>query len=250
MARRTAARAATPWSTAVPEALLSKPCALWPWSASSRQRSVAIGVLAVAGYHPSLLAAPLDVALRFAAARVAALAAHEAAHAAVALALGASVRLRIDTAARRPCTLVEGLATPCGHAAVRHAGWIASVALALLGWATVGLCSATTAAAWWTALDANPNPHPHPHLHPNPITPTLTLTVTLTLTRWTALDALSSDLAGIVPRGARPGAPSSAASAVFWRGTPPDTARTLRMHRAHPAHAAYAHPAHALCVCI
>ena len=204
MARRTAARAATPWSTAVPEALLSKPCALWPWSASSRQRSVAIGVLAVAGYHPSLLAAPLDVALRFAAARVVALAAHEAAHAAVALALGASVRLRIDTAARRPCTLVEGLATPCGHAAVRHAGWIASVALALLGWATLGLCSATTAAAWWTALDA-----------------------------------LSSDLAGIVPRGARPGAPSSA---VFWRVTLPDTARTLRMHRAHPAHA--------LCVCM
>ena len=168
MARRTAARAATPWSTAVPEALLSKPCALWPWSASSRQRSVAIGVLAVAGYHPSLLAAPLDVALRFAAARVVALAAHEAAHAAVALALGASVRLRIDTAARRPCTLVEGLATPCGHAAVRHAGWIASVALALLGWAMVGLCSATTAAAWWTALDPNPNPHLHLHLHPSP----------------------------------------------------------------------------------
>ena len=194
MARRTAARAATPGPAAVPEALPSKPCASWPWSASSRQRSVAIGLLAVAGYHPSLLAAPLDVALRFAAARVAALAAHEAAHAAVALALGASVRLRIDTAARRPCTLVEGLATPCGHAAVRHAGWIASVALALLGWATVGLCSATTTAACWTALDA-----------------------------------LSSDLAGIAPRGAPPFEGSSAASAVFWRGTHPvpDTARTL-----------------------
>ena len=149
MARRTAARAVTPGPASVPEAALkrSMPCAPWPWSASSRQRSVAIGVLAVAACHPSLLAAPLDVALRFAAARVAGLAAHEAAHAAVALALGASVRLRVDTAARRPCTLVEGLATPRSHAAVRHAGWVASVALALIGWATVGLCSATTAAA-------------------------------------------------------------------------------------------------------
>jgi len=196
MARRTAARAATSGPAAVPEAALSKTCASWPWSASSRQRSVAIGLLAIAGCHPSLLAPPLDVVLRFAAARVAALAAHEAAHAALALALGASVRLRVDATARRPCTLVEGLATPRSHAAVRHAGWIASVALALLGWATVGFCSATTAAACWTALDA-----------------------------------LSSDLAGIAPRGARPSAPSSAASAVFWRGTHP--AR-------HCAHTAYA----------
>ena len=101
MARRTAARAATSGPAAVPEAALSKTCASWPWSASSRQRSVAIGLLAIAGCHPSLLAPPLDVVLRFAAARVAALAAHEAAHAALALALGASVRLRVDATARR-----------------------------------------------------------------------------------------------------------------------------------------------------
>ena len=213
MARRTAARAVTPGPASVPEAALkrSMPCAPWPWSASSRQCSVVIGLLAVAAYHPSLLAAPLDVALRFAAARVAALAAHEAAHAAVALALGASVRLRVDTAARRPCTLVEGLATPRSHAAVRHAGWVASVALALIGWATVGLCSTTTAAACWTALDA-----------------------------------LSSDLAGIAPRGAPPFEGSSAASAVLWRGTHP--VPTLRAHWAY-AHRAHGHPAHALCRC-
>ena len=57
----------------------------------------------------------------------------------MALALGGRVRLRVDAAARRPCTLVEGLADTRWHAAVRHAGWIASVALALVGWSTVGL---------------------------------------------------------------------------------------------------------------
>ena len=42
----------------------------------------------------------------------------------MALALGGRVRLRVDAAARRPCTLVEGLADARCHAAVRHAGWI------------------------------------------------------------------------------------------------------------------------------
>ena len=126
------------------------------------------------------MSTPLDALLRFAIARIAALAAHEAGHIAVALALGASVKLRLDTKARRPCTLVEGLSTPCGNKLVQQAGWVVSVALALFACAVLGSTAATVAACW------------------------------------TALDALTSDLAGIAPRGPRSDTPSAAT--VFWCG--------------------------------
>ena len=118
--------------------------------------------------------------LCFAVARIAALAVHEAGHIAVAVTLGASVTLHYDATACRPCTLVEGLASPCGIKVVQHAGWVVSVALALFACAVLSSIPVTVA------------------------------------TCWTALDALTSDLAGVVPRGPRPGGESAAAA--FWCG--------------------------------
>ena len=139
-------------------------------------------VHAVAGMLGSTagMSTALGAMLCFAVARIAALAVHEAGHIAVALALGASVTLRLDATACRPCTLVEGLASPRGIKVAQHAGWVVSVALALFALAVLSSTPATVAACW------------------------------------TALDALTSDLAGIAPRGPRPG--ESSAAAVFWCG--------------------------------
>ena len=139
-------------------------------------------VHAVAGMLGSTagMSTALGAMLCFAVARIAALAVHEAGHIAVALALGASVTLRLDATACRPCTLVEGLASPRGIKVAQHAGWVVSVALALFALAVLSSTPATVAACW------------------------------------TALDALTSDLAGIAPRGPRPS--ESSAAAVFWCG--------------------------------
>ena len=71
------------------------------------------------------------LALRFALARVASMAAHEVAHAACALVLGArTATIRFDRAAWRPCMHATHLSR-AGAAAVRCAGWVASVLVAL-----------------------------------------------------------------------------------------------------------------------
>ena len=96
--------------------------------------------------HPLWLA---TCVVAFAAAKRIALELHEQAHRLVGLALGHASRR-----ARRDCTEFDSRLPAAHEAAVRHAGWLCSVAVAALASWVLPRWHCTNAAAWLTAAEA------------------------------------------------------------------------------------------------